>query len=78
MIVLRAVPGIEPGTFCTQSRNHTSRPNRHVVNIGAVPGIEPGTFCTQSRNHTSRPNRLSCSLITYLQEKSVYNDSLCY
>ena len=26
----RSVPGIEPGTSCTRSRNHTSRPNgRH-------------------------------------------------
>ena len=24
--ILRGQPGLEPGTFCTQSRNHTSRP----------------------------------------------------
>ena len=28
--ISRSIPGIEPGTSCTRSRNHTSRPNgRH-------------------------------------------------
>ena len=26
----RSVPGFEPGTSCTQSRNHTTRPNGHT------------------------------------------------
>jgi hypothetical protein len=45
--------GIEPRTFCTRSRSHTSRPIGHDDAI--LLGLELPMFCTRSKNHTSRP-----------------------
>jgi hypothetical protein len=35
----RSVPGFEPGTSCTQSRNHTTRPNG-LIGTAEVYGLD--------------------------------------
>ena len=40
MAKIRPRPGIEPGTSCTQSKNHTTRPSWQMHR----PGLEPGSL----------------------------------
>jgi hypothetical protein len=49
----KKLSGIELRTFCTRSRNPTSRPTGHDDTVSIR--LEPRMFCTRSKNHTSRP-----------------------
>ena len=46
-----APPGIEPGTSCTQSKNHTTRPRCQIHR----PGIEPESQAWKANMLTTTP-----------------------
>ena len=61
----RAVPGIEPGTSCTRSRNHTTRPNSQM---------HKSTVCKKNR-----VNRAKNSIVyTRVRKLYVAHEGTCW